>query len=88
MSIDNAIDQSVHLVNRTSLELTGVIDVSTFTESVIEAEYNGGCIAIEGTELKILDFSSQSGILKVFGNVNSLYYFGKSKKSKKALFRK
>lgn len=83
MSTENVTEQSVHLINRKFLDLSGIIDVSSFTDSVIEAECENGCVMVEGSELKIVDFSSQSGILKVTGVINGLYFIDTLRNKKK-----
>lgn len=81
-------DQNVSLFARKRIELTGITDVTSFTESSVEAEYSGGMIAVEGEELKIEEFSSESGRLTVCGTVNGFFYFGRARKNKRGFFGK
>ena len=82
------IEQNVKLYNRKSIELTGISDVTAFSDSMVEAEYSDGCIAIEGIDLKIEEFSSETGLLKVCGVVNGFFYFSCMRKNKKNKFRR
>ncbi|MBR6649897.1 MAG: YabP/YqfC family sporulation protein [Clostridia bacterium] len=88
MSLENTNEQSIHLKNRTYIELTGICDVCAFADNFIEAEYENGCIAVEGSDLKIIDFSSQTGVLKVTGLVDGIYYIDKWHNKKKKAPRK
>ncbi len=88
MNSELNIEQNVCLYNRSSLELTGISDVTAFSDTVIEAEYSGGCIAVEGSDLKIEEFSSETGRLKVCGLVNGFFYYGNAKKTKKGILRR
>lgn len=79
-------EQTINLLNRKRIELTSVTDVSAFTDTEVEAEYSGGAIAIEGEELKIEEFSSETGKLVICGKINGFFYFGRIKKNKRGLF--
>ena len=80
--------QNIYLENRKKLELSGILDVSAFSENFIEAEYSEGCIAVEGVQLKIEEFSNEFGTLKVNGTITAMYYYNKIRKSKKKSFHK
>ncbi len=88
MNNETNIEQNVSLYNRKNLELTGISDVTAFSDTVVEAEYPGGCIAVEGSDLKIEEFSSESGKLRICGMVSGFFYFGHARKNKKSLFRR
>ena len=79
---------NVYINNRSGIEITGINDVSGFSDTVVEAEYADGNIAVEGNDLKIVDFSCQSGLLRITGSVNAVYYYGASHKKRKGLFTK
>jgi len=88
MNFENNAEQKIILVNRTNLELTGIRDVIAFTEAIIEAEYADGCVAVEGSDLKIVDFSAQTGSLNITGTVDGIYYYGNARRNKKGLLRR
>ncbi len=79
-------DQNVYMSNRTKMELSGIDDVESFTDTSVIASSSLGNIAIEGENLKIESFSSDSGILIVHGNFDSFCYFGNANKKKRKLF--
>ena len=76
-------EQNVILHNRKKIELSGITDVSAFSDCEVEVEYPGGAIAIEGEDLKIDGFSSETGHLCIIGTVSGFFYFGRSRKTKK-----
>ena len=69
--------------SRKRLEMTGVIDVSSFDDGQIIAGIEGVDISIEGEGLKIEKFDSDSGILIVNGKLNGLFYYGNTCQKKK-----
>ena len=86
MDKEITVAQNVILENRQRLELSGILDVSSFSDTFVEANYSDGCIAVEGEQLKIEEFSSEIGILRVNGIVNAFYYYKSTPRSKKKLF--
>lgn len=88
MSSVDANCHNVYINNRSGIEITGINDVRGFTDSVVEAEYSDGNIAVEGSDLKIIDFSSQTGLLKISGTVNAVYYYGVVHKKRKRVLNK
>lgn len=65
---------------RTRLEVSGVTDVESFTDTSVIAISELGSISIDGEELKIESFSCDSGWLIVNGKLDGFYYFGRDKK--------
>ena len=82
----NIREHNVFMSDRTKMELTGIDDVESFTDTSVIATSSLGSIAIEGENIKIENFSSDTGILTVKGNFDSLCYFGNSDKKKRRLF--
>lgn len=80
-------EQNVILKNRKAMELSGIIDVESFTDTSIIAESSLGSISIDGEGLKIESFSSTDGKLTLCGKVDAFCYFGREKK-KRSLFRR
>ncbi len=85
MNNETLMPHSILLDNRARMELDGILDVESFTDLSIIANSTLGNIAIDGTDLKVDSFSSQTGKLIVKGNIDSFCYFGNSK-GKKRLF--
>ena len=69
-------DHRVEMISRGSVELTGIEDVDSFSESSGVAETVMGALSIEGEELRIESFSSGTGRLSVKGKIDGLFYFG------------
>ncbi len=80
--------QNVFLYDRKKLEMTGITDVSAFSDTSVEMSYGGGMIAIDGTDLKIDSFSSETGHICITGVVNSFCYYGKAPSQKSGLLRR
>ena len=87
MNNETLMPHSVLLDNRSRMELDGILDVDSFTDVSIIANSTLGNIAIDGSDLKVDSFSSQTGKLVVKGNVDSFCYFGNSKGKKRLLSR-
>lgn len=75
--------QDVCLFSRRKMSLTGVEEVSSFTEEQILLSSVMGMIAIGGRELKIENFSMEEGVLHLSGEVDSFYYYDKRKTGEK-----
>ena len=74
---------SIFLDNRSKMEIEGISDVESFTDTSIVANSTMGDIVVDGTDLKVDSFSSQTGKLVIKGLVDSIYYFTKSKDKKR-----
>lgn len=69
-------DQDVILCSRKRMELSGIEEVESFSESEITAASALGRIAVCGSELKIESFSAETGKLVIRGSVDSFSYDG------------
>ena len=76
-------EHGISLLNRARMELTGISDVETFTENSVIAVTSMGNISIDGEELKIESFSTDSGKLTVIGKIDAFCYFGRQSKKRK-----
>ena len=81
-------EQNVFLYNRKKLEMTGVRDVSSLTEDCVEMTLSEGGAAVDGEDLKIESFSSETGKIIITGNISAVSYFEKSFMKKGGLFRR
>ena len=80
-------DQDVCLFSRARMELTGIEEVESFSETEILLLSSLGRIAVEGGELKIGTFSAEKGTLELTGRVDSFAYYGEREtEGKKGLF--
>lgn len=64
----------VNIVDREKLSITGVTDVFSFDENVIELETNEGYIEIKGEDLHIVKMNIDDGDMIVEGTVTELTY--------------
>lgn len=64
----------VNIVDREKLSITGVTDVFSFDENIIELETNEGYIEIKGEDLHIVKMNIDDGDLIVEGVVTELIY--------------
>ena len=70
------------LRGREALSLSGVEDVLGFDETMITCRTTLGDLVVEGSSLRIADFSSEKGTLSILGTVSGLYYENKKDKGK------
>ena len=79
-------DQNVFLYNRQELLLSGVVDVCEFSESTVEMTVSDGFVGVDGEDLKINKFDSESGNIRILGTISAITYYNKGltvKKSRK-----
>ena len=81
-------EHSVVLKNRSRLELSGVCDVSALSPDAVEMTLREGSVAVDGRDLKIDEFSSETGHIRILGEVCAITYFERSAFKKGGLFRK
>lgn len=84
---DNSLPHSVHIKDRESISITGVIEVMSFDDSSILLKTGRGGMAIEGSSLKIGRLSVENGELSADGKIDSVYYFSADRKEKGGIFR-
>lgn len=75
--------QDVCLFSRSRMEMTGIEEVESLTEEQITLSSVMGMIAIEGRGMKIESFSTEKGELKITGEFDGFYYYGKKDKNEK-----
>ncbi len=81
--------QDICLFSRKRMELTGIEEVESFTDEQITVVSTLGMLAIEGKNLRIECFHTESGILKINGEFDSVYYYSRQEKGdKKGIFAK
>lgn len=79
-------ENKIMLYNRAHMELTGITDVESFTDTSVSAVSDLGEISIEGQELRIDSFSTGDGNLVIDGKIDAVFYFGRERGHKKKLF--
>ena len=68
-------DQDVCLFSRARMELTGIEEVESFSETEIVLVSSLGRIAVNGSGLKIGRFSAERGTLSLTGRVDGISYW-------------
>lgn len=77
-------EQNLFLYSKKRLEITGIADVLEFTENSLELALSSeGYLGIDGEDLKIDYFSTDSGKVCIHGNICGMFYYGKAQSSKK-----
>ena len=78
--------QNSFIYQRQRAHLCGIEEVESFTETEIVALSSLGRILIEGEDLHIDAFSTESGELELHGTVNALLYVDQERQTKKGFF--
>ena len=87
MNNETEIDQSVHMSGRSRIELTGITDVESFSDTSVIACSSLGNISIDGEELKVESFSAETGRLIVNGNLDGFCYYGREVRRRRLFSR-
>lgn len=74
MAYEEKKTHSVVLENRNRLSVTGVEDVESFDETLINMAVGDGALVIRGSELHIEKLNLDGGDMQVTGCVDSLSY--------------
>ncbi len=69
-------EQNVSLYARKRMELTGVEEVESFSDTLVALRTSLGRAAVEGNGLRIDSFSTEAGKLVILGEIDSLTYYG------------
>lgn len=78
--------QEIFLRDRSYLKITGVEDVSTFDESGIILTSCNGEITVDGSELRIVNLSAESGEIEIEGRIGGVFYIEERPVKKRGLF--
>lgn len=81
------IPHEIILTNRSSLKITGVVEVVSATANVIFAKTSAGDLTVTGENLKILNLNNQEKTLDTQGVVNEIKYNQKKKKILEKIFK-
>ena len=82
-------ENDIYIYDRSRADLTGISEVIEFSENNITVCCKSGNISIDGSALKISSFDSESCRLSLYGNIDSVIYFGDpadTKKTRRKLF--
>jgi len=83
---ENSTNQNIIINQRQRAHLDGIEEVESFTESEIVALSCLGKILIEGEEMHIDAFSTETGGLDIHGRINSIFYMEEKSSTGKGLF--
>ena len=67
-------EHSISLVNRSKMSLSGVNDVSEFSDSQVMLKTSMGGLCIKGKNLSINQLNTDTGMLDVKGEIHSIQY--------------
>ncbi len=82
METDNKKNQVINIINRSSLSIDYVKTIDAFAEDFLEINTELGAINIEGENLKIEEFTQESGKIIVIGTINSVFYKKEKRRTK------
>lgn len=66
--------QEIRLLNRKSLDITGVLKVESFDSDAFLLETEAGVLAIKGQNLHMKNLSLEQGLVSIEGYVHSMVY--------------
>lgn len=72
-------EHSIELHERSKMILTGVNDVSEFSDEVVKLKTNMGAMTVKGTGLTISKLNTNDGDVEINGSINSIQYQTKQK---------
>ena len=81
-------NHNVIMENRSKISLSGVTDVDCFDENTILIYTIMGELTIKGKKLQVNDFSVETGEMSLQGDIYSIIYGDKDKKSPLSFFAK
>lgn len=71
---EQLIPHKITLSERKRLIVTGVSEVTSFDESIVQMETAQGSLQIHGQELRLKNLSPEGGQLEVSGQVEAMIY--------------
>ena len=85
MNQDNSGKQNIFIYQRQRAHLESIEEVESFTDTEIVALSSHGQIIVEGEELRIDSFSTDTGELDIHGSINGIFYQEEKSSGKKGL---
>lgn len=79
-------NQTLTLINRQSLTITGITKVISIKTDIIQLDSNNGGIIILGNNLELKKFDNDNSMAEINGLINNIKYL--QGKEKESLFRK
>ena len=84
--VDNKKDHEIIMKNREELSITGVSDVTSFDDVLVELVTETGLMSVEGEGIHISLLDTENGRLTLTGKMSGVYYSDKIPKRKTGLF--
>lgn len=81
-------NHSLHINNRESVDLTGVIKVITFNEENVVLQTTMGGLSIKGKSMKVNKLNVDNGEMSIEGYIYSILYNDKENVNKEKLIKK
>ncbi len=72
-------EHTLSLLNRKNMSLSGVSDVTEFSDSKVLLKTGLGGLCIRGRGLSVSQLSTQNGTLDINGEIDTIQYTGKGK---------
>lgn len=79
-------EHALSLSARAHAEITGVVEVSSFDETVVVLDTVCGALTLEGRGLRVGTLDLARGVLAVDGKIDALYYSDTKESRKKSFF--
>lgn len=77
-------NHNITIVQRKSINITGVKKIENFDENEFLLETNMGYLMIKGSSLEIIKLDTYQGDVSIKGKIDSLNYLENSKKQEKS----
>ncbi len=71
---ENTLNHSLSIEQRKSVKVTGVTAVNAFSSTQISIELQSTKLIINGSDLKISDFSKENGTFSASGEISGVRY--------------
>ncbi len=72
--MENGAEHSISLMNRAAMSLTGIVDVSEFSDTRVVLKTTMGGLLIKGKKLTINQLNTDTGTLDVNGEIHNIVY--------------
>ena len=78
-ALGQSAEHSIELHERSKMILTGVNDVSEFSDDIVRLKTSMGALTVKGTGLTISSLNTNDGNVEINGSINSIQYQTKQK---------
>ena len=81
-------EHNVSMISREKLDINGVIDVLDFDNTCVNIKTCMGVLSVEGTDIKIVSLSKDSGKIYIEGKFDNLFYYNGAEEKRNGIFRR